>query len=320
MDTYVDSSWYFLRYPTPDYDKGPFDKKIINDWLPTKVYFGGREHVHGHTLYARFITKFLQDIGYVNFDEFALKRVNHGVVLGVDGQKMSKSRGNVVNPDVEVKKYGADTVRMYLCFMGPHESAAPWSSEGVRGMHRFLKKVWNFFQKSSKLREETNKEMKRILHKTIKKVTEDIETFDYNTAISSLMEFFNAWKEDDMLLSAEDAIKVLKLLAPFAPHMTEELYQFLRSKKQEVRSKSFVSIHQQKWPKYDPDLIKSDEVTIVVQVNGRLRSNLKVSHQQSQDKSAIESIARKDEKVKRWLKEKVKNVIFVPGKLINFVV
>ncbi len=328
LDTFVDSSWYFLRYPDSKNKNEPFDKKIINEWLPIKVYFGGREHVHGHTLYARFITKFLHDLGYLNFDEFAQKRINHGIVLGPDGQKMSKSRGNVVNPDAEVGKYGADAVRMYLCFMGPHEQAAPWQREGVEGMSRFIKRLWKLLSEYNDnvvVSESDSRELIFKVHKTIKKVTKDIEEFHFNTPIAAIMELVNKMYEiigKQNIRRSEKGIRcaewdfaietLTKLVAPFAPHIAEEVWRDVLGKKE--------SVHISEWPKYKAELVIDEEVDIAVQVNGKFRALIRVNSEDIANRDLIESKAKKVSAVKKWIEGKDYKVVFVSGKLINFVI
>jgi len=328
LDTFVDSSWYFLRYPDSKNKNEPFDKKIINEWLPIKVYFGGREHVHGHTLYARFITKFLHDLGYLNFDEFAQKRINHGIVLGPDGQKMSKSRGNVVNPDAEVDKYGADAVRMYLCFMGPHEQAAPWQREGVEGMSRFIKRLWKLlseYNDNVAVSESDSRELIVKTNKTIKKVTKDIEEFHFNTPIAAIMELVNKMyeiigkqntrrSEKDIRCAEWDfAIETLtKLVAPFAPHIAEEVWRVVLGKKE--------SVHISEWPKYKEELVTDEEVDIAVQVNGKFRALIRVYSEDINNRNLIESKAKEIAAVKKWIGGKNYKTVFVSGKLINFVI
>jgi|GEM_PF-5775623 len=327
LDTFVDSSWYFLRYPDSKNNVEPFDKKIINEWLPIKVYFGGREHVHGHTLYARFITKFLHDLGYLNFDEFAQKRINHGIVLGPDGQKMSKSRGNVVNPDAEVGKYGADAVRMYLCFMGPHEQAAPWKREGVEGMSRFIKRLWKLLSEYNDyvvVSESDSRELIVKVHKAIKKVTKDIEEFHFNTPIAVIMELVNKMYEiinKKNVKRAEKGVRcaewdfaietLTKLVAPFAPHIAEEVWRVVLGKKE--------SVHVSEWPKYKEELVLDEEVDIAVQVNGKFRALIRVCSEDIYNRNLIESKAKEVVVVKKWIEGKNYKVVFVSGKLINFV-
>lgn len=338
MDTYVDSSWYFFRYLTPHYKKGPFDKKIVNKWMPIKLYFGGPEHILGHTLYARFITKFLYDLGYIRFDEFALKRFHHGVILGPDGYRMSKSRGNVVNPDEQVKKFGADAVRVYIAFLGPHDKGGSWKTEGIEGSYRFLNRVWKIFVEKRNIfvSKEDAKRLYSLMHKTIQKVTYDIERLQTNTALAAIMEYVNllrtiANKNSNSKVGGQglkircaewdEALKtLLLLLAPFAPHITEELFQrFFRPKTENQKSK-FNSIHFEPWPKYIPELVLEEEVTIAVQVNGKLRGTINVNSQISEVKNRVVELARKDPKIAKWLEGKtIKDIIFVANKIVNFV-
>jgi leucyl-tRNA synthetase len=339
MDTYVDSSWYFFRYPSPNYKKGPFDEKVINKWMPIKLYFGGPEHILGHTLYARFVTKFLNALGIIKFNEFALKRYHHGVILGTDGYRMSKSRGNVVNPDEQVAKFGADSVRMYIAFLGPHDKGGAWKTEGVEGSYRFLNKVRSFVSEASdiNLSKEDSKLVFNMMQRTIRKVTIDIERLQTNTAIASIMEYFNLLRAvaSKSSTSANDltekkifqnknwyeALKILvQLLAPFAPHLAEEVWV-------NVLGEEF-SVHKSSWPKYDPKLIVEENVTIAVQVNGKLRgtiivqsANLPAGGQGAKVQSDMEEMAKKDPMVAKWLEGKeIKKVIFVPGRLLNFVI
>ena len=310
LDAYVDSAWYFLRYPDPKNDKEPFDKEIVRAWLPLEVYFGGREHILGHTLYARFVTKFLEDLGFLDFREFAKKRVQHGDLLGPDGRRMSKSRGNVVNPDEQVSKYGADTVRCYLCFFGPYDQGAPWSQSGVEGMNRFLNRVWRLVQDKENMGNKGNKVEGKVMHQAIKRVTDDLNDLRYNRAIAGIMEYVNSLEEKEKV-SIEAKKVLLQLLAPFAPHMTEELWEQLGEKE---------SIHVSKWPQYDESLIIEDVISIPVQVNGKLRGTIEVKSTDSSDQKLVETKAREEDSVAKYITQEPKKVIFVPGKLINFVV
>jgi leucyl-tRNA synthetase len=326
LDTYVDSSWYFFRYPNPHYDKGAYDKKIIDKWMPIKVYFGGPEHILGHTLYARFITKFLYDQGLIKFNEFAQKRIHHGVILGTDGYRMSKSRGNVVNPDVQVDKFGADSVRLYINFLGPHEKGGAWKTEGIEGSNRFLKRVWKLVSTSKDLIIDDKSDLNKllsILHKTIDKVTKDIEILHTHTAIAAIMELTNTlsgmqkkYKTNRKNHSEEwnEAIKTLvKLLSPIAPYMMEELWVNVLDQK--------YSVHKSKWPQYDSKYVKEDMITIAVQVNGRLRAKLELKTQDSKLKGKVIEKAKENEKIKKRIGgKKIKKEIFVPGKLVNFVI
>jgi leucyl-tRNA synthetase len=328
LDTYVDSAWYFFRYVTPRFKEAIFDRKKINDWMPVKVYFGGPEHILGHTLYARFITKFLHEKGIIDFDEFAEKRIHHGIIMGSDGYRMSKSRGNVVNPDEQVEKFGADSVRLYICFLGPHDKGGAWKAEGIEGSYRYLRRVWSLFSANPKLLIKEKKDSEELLtriHKTTLKVTEGIEVLHTNTAIASLMELTNFLYDISAKYSSNDnsvtksspewdeALNTLcKLLAPFAPHMMEEVwYTFLGSKD---------SVHISDWPVFDDKYLKSDKVQIIVQVNGKLRATFMAEAGKSSDKNYVLSEAKKQKNVIERLESGVKKEIFVPGKLVNFVV
>ena len=344
MDTFVDSSWYFLRYPSVSARSGsalstalragtsdvsitkdaslassqflPWDPEITKKWLPVDLYFGGAEHSVLHLMYARFVTMVLYDLKLLDFEEPFPRFFAHGLMIK-DGAKMSKSRGNVVNPDEYIAKYGADTLRLYLMFMGPMDGSPDFRDDGIGGMGRFVNRLWRAFNQYV-ADERTSDVLITKLHQTIKKVTEDIEGFDYNTAIASMMEFLNLW-EDEKNLNAQDAKLFVKILAPFAPHLAEEVYQRLKVNSQRLKVK-LDSVHTQSWPKYDPKLVVEESVTVVVQVNGKLRGQLEVKRQISNVKSQIEKLARQEQKVSQYLKgQQVKKVIFVPGKLVNFV-
>src|ERR1035437_1111326 len=310
LDTFFDSSWYYYRYVSPKYEKGPFDEKEVKKIMPVDVYFGGSEHTLGHTLYARFFTKFFKDLGLVSFDEFANKRVQHGVILGPDGNRMSKSKGNVVNPDDVVKEYGADAVRLYLCFMMPYESTGPWSTAAIGGIYRFLKRVWDLESKLAKV--SLSAEDLNQMHSAIRKVGEDLENFHFNTGVAALMtwlNFLSAKKE----IGQQEFEVFLKLLSPFAPHITEEIWQSLNP--------SAKSIHLESWPIFNPQYLVMDEVVIVVQVNGKVRDTIRVESSTLKVQSYVEEEARKSEKVKKYLEANpIKKIIYVEGKIINFVV
>lgn len=311
MPNWAGSCWYFLRFADPKNKKAPFSKKEVNHWLPVDWYLGGAEHAVLHLLYSRFWVKAFYDAGLVGFKEPFLRLRNVGMVLAEDGRKMSKSLGNVVNPDDVVKKFGADTLRVYVMFMAPFNQAIAWSAKGVWGSYRFLSRVWRIFQQKEKISKETSPELKSKLHQLIKKVGEDIEAIKYNTAIAAMMEFLNSWSQKGAL-SKKDAGIFAQLLAPFAPHISEELWSQVGGK---------FSIHQQPWPKFDPKLIKEEKITIVIQVNGKLRGQVEVKSQESKVKSQVEKLAEKEKNVAKYLKgKKIKKVVFVPGRLINFVV
>ena len=317
MDTFVCSSWYFLRYADPKNEREFASKKALKTWLPVDRYIGGAEHTVLHLLYSRFFVKALRDMGYLDFDEPFLSLRHQGIILGEDGYKMSKSRGNVVDPDELVKKFGADTVRMYLCFMGPYNQGGPWSSKGIMGIWRFLNRVWRLGQETSGVKSADTKEVERFMHQTIKKVTNDIKKLKFNTAIAAIMEFVNQLSaisyQQSVISNQQSAIEtLLLLLAPFAPHLTEELWVEALGKK--------LSIHQQSWPEYDERLAKEKIVTVVVQINGKLRDKLEVQSAKCKVQSEIKKLVKEREKVQKYLKgKKVKKVIFVPGRLINYV-
>jgi len=318
MPNWAGSSWYYLRYCDPKNDKKLADPEKLKYWLPVDIYLGGGEHTTLHLLYSRFWHKFLYDIGVVPTPEPYQARRQHGVILGEDGEKMSKSRGNVVNPDEIVEKFGADTLRVYLCFMGPYDATMPWNTRGVEGVWRFLNRIWRVYHDDKKIDSQTSSQLLRPLHQVIQKVTKDINKLRYNTAIAAMMEFLNQWSRAGQL-SRTDAGKFLKLLAPFAPHLTEELWQS-KVKSSKFKVQSFESIHQQSWPKYDSKLVKEEEVTIIFQVNGKLRGQIKVPVAIRDSQPEIEKLAKSYPRVKKYLTGKTpKKVVFVPGRLINFV-
>jgi len=316
LDTFFDSAWYYYRYTSPNFDKELFDRVRVKELLPVDVYFGGSEHTLGHTLYARFFTKFFKDLGLVSFDEFANKRVQHGVILGPDDNRMSKSRGNVVNPDDVVKEYGADAVRLYLCFMMPYESTGPWSIGAISGIYRFLKRVWDLQNKvqSSNLKVQSllSKEDLNQMHNVIKKVGEDLDNFHFNTGVAALMTWLN-FLSGKKEIGEEEYKTFLKLLSPFAPYITEEIWQSLNS--------SAKSIHLESWPIFNSQYLVMDEVAIAVQVNGRVRDIIRAQSSKLKVQSYVEEEARKSEKVKKYLEgNQIKKVVYVGGKIINFVI
>ncbi|OHB23474.1 MAG: leucine--tRNA ligase [Parcubacteria group bacterium RIFCSPLOWO2_02_FULL_40_12] len=302
MDTFVDSAWYFLRYADPQNKKEFVSKEKLKSWLPVSIYIGGQEHAAKHLLYARFITKVLHDSDYLHFDEPFSSLRHQGLILGPDGNKMSKSRGNVVNPDDYVKKYGSDTIRMHLCFMGPYENGGPWDPKAIVGVYRFLNRVWSFANKKP-----SNEKLEKIFHKAIKKVGEDIKNLRFNTAVSELMKLLN--EIEDKELAKEQIETFLKLMAPFAPHLTEELWHQLGNKK---------SIHLEKWPEYDPKLIKEEIVDIIIQINGKARDIIKV--QRDLKESKIRELVLASEKIKIYISGKeINRFIYIFNKLVNIV-
>lgn len=317
MDTFMCSSWYFLRYTSPTYDKHPFSQDQVNYWMPVDLYTGGAEHATMHLLYSRFFVKAIRDIGIVKFDEPFTRLFNQGII-GSQGEKMSKSKGNVVTPDDYVADIGADAVRVYLMFVGPWEQGGDWNDNGIIGMGRWLKRVWNLVSAEyvEKARDgEAEKECLRIMHKTIKKATEDMERFRFNTMLSALMEFSNLLskvQENGSIgqpVWAEAIKTLLLLLAPSAPHMTEELWQQLAYK---------YSIHKQPWPGWNKELAADEETTLVIQVNGKLRDKLSVPVDISEE--AATKLAFEQERIKSYVEGKsVAKVIYVQGRLLNIV-
>ncbi len=322
MDTFVDSSWYFLRYPDTTYEKGPYNAKIVNNWAPVDHYIGGIEHAILHLLYARFITKFLHDHHGLSFDEPFKRLFSLGLILGPDGNKMSKSKGNVVNPDDQVAAYGADTLRLYLMFMGPYEQGGPFSPGGMAGARRFLERIWtlaqDFVDTPGGTDEQDGTALARVVQKAARKVTKELEELGFNTAIAALMEATNELyrlKNDIPFAKATSEWRqtlqtLLQLLAPFAPHISEELWDQLGNK---------ASIHISDWPGWDEELIRDELMTIIVQVNGKVRDQLLLPA--DVDEAAVVAEAKTLPKIETCLKgENAKKTIYVPGKLINFVV
>ncbi|MEA2113371.1 MAG: class I tRNA ligase family protein, partial [Patescibacteria group bacterium] len=290
----------------PKNDKKFASKKAIEKWLPADVYVGGAEHIVLHLLYSRFFTKVLQKYGFVDFNEPFQKLRHQGMILAENGVKMSKSKGNVINPDNVVSEYGADILRMYEMFMGPLEDAKPWNTKGIVGIKRFLEKVWGV---GHNLGDKKNGELERLLHKTIKKVTEDIEDFKFNTAISRLMIFSNKAAEKGKI-SEKIWGKFLLLLSPFAPHIAEELWEQLGNKK---------SIFLEKWPDFDEKLIHEKVCRLVIQINGKVRDVMEIEAGISEKE--IENLALSRDKIKKWLDGKnPKKVIYIPERLVNLVI
>ncbi|MCR4279851.1 MAG: leucine--tRNA ligase [Candidatus Komeilibacteria bacterium] len=299
MDTFVCSAWYFFRFVDPlNKEKFAAKEKLVA-WLPVDLYVGGAEHAVLHLLYARFFTKVLKDLGYVNFAEPFTKLRNQGLILGPDGEKMSKSRGNVINPDEVIARYGADTFRMYEMFMGPLEDAKPWDEKGIVGLRRFLEKVY-------RLAPTTGDENQKALHKVIKKVTADIENFKFNTAIAAMMTYLN---DVGGKISASALEKFIIILSPFAPHLAEEIWEKLGHDQ---------SIFLADWPEYDPRLVAEEEIQLVVQVNGRVRDKIMMTRGTAE--ASVEAVVMDLPKVKPFVDgAEIQRIIHVPDKLINIV-
>ncbi len=322
MDTFFDSSWYMLRYTCPQFDEGPFNPATIEDWAPVDQYTGGAEHAVLHLLYARFFIKALRDMEMLGFDEPFLRLFNQGVILGQDHEKMSKSRGNVVSPDEVVGQMGADAVRCFLMFIGPWDQGGPWSDVGINGIARWLNRVWSMADRdpshldNGQVDEQVVRDTVRLMHQTIRKCHNDLERFKFNTAIASLMEFSNhlskVWAEASIDAGTwrECVRAFLLILAPIAPHLAEELWE---------RAGHPYSVHQQPFPAWDEELAAEETVTLVVQVNGRVRDRIEVPV--GIDQSAAEELALASPRVQPYTDGKTVNrAIYVPGKLVNVVV
>ncbi len=331
MDTFFDSSWYYFRYCSPDEEVLPFKPEKADYWLPVDIYVGGVEHAILHLIYARFFCKVLRDFGLTDINEPFPHYLGQGMVTK-DGSAMSKSKGNVVDPDDMIDRYGADTIRLFILFAAPPEKEFAWDDKGIEGCFRFLNRIWTFFQQNLNLFKEPEKPTEQEdkspeeadsleikTHQTVKKATQDIgERYHLNTAISSIMEFFNQMKKDSSRLKSSQAgqkilkesmLALLKLLSPFAPHISEELW------KATGRSSFLMTCS---WPEYDPDLVKEDTVTIVVQVNGKLRGKFEAQRNTSEDK--IKSKALSLENIDKYIKDKEpKKIIYIKNKLVNIV-
>jgi leucyl-tRNA synthetase len=312
MPNWAGSNWYFIRYSDPKNNKQLVDPKKAKYWLPVDWYNGGMEHTTLHLLYSRFVFKFLYDIGAVPKEvgsEPYKKRTAQGMILGEGGIKMSKSKGNVVNPDIYVSQYGADTVRVYEMFMGPFDQAIAWDDKGVNGVYRFLNRVYDLVDKVDN-KSKDSVDVLRVLNQSIEKVSEDIETMRFNTAISQLMILTNALDKENKisLKTLEDFVLIL---SPFAPHIAEELWEKLGHKK---------SLASEKWPEYDKTLIKEESVSIGIQVNGKLRDEIKLPYDTEASKKIEEQVLAM-EKVKKHIEGKeVVKFIHIKNKIISIVV
>jgi len=308
MPQWAGSSWYFLRYTDPHNDRELASRKALEYWMPVDWYNGGMEHTTLHLLYSRFWHKFLYDIGVVNTKEPYLKRTSHGMILGEDGQKMSKSRGNVINPNDVVNEFGADTLRLYIMFIGDFEKTAPWSTNAVKGCKRFLDRIWNLAEKPISGPETYSAANEVIIHRTIKKVTEDIESMKFNTAIAQLMTLVNAFYDSPP--SRGDIKVLLELLSPFAPHIAEELWEIQGFKGMACQAP---------WPEYDASKMVEEMREIAVQVGGKLKTTVTVRNDASDDEMLQAALA--DEKIKKIVEGKeIVRTITVKNKLINIIV
>jgi len=323
MPQWAGSSWYCLAYimrgiSNPPAGRAGFQfpiskyKKAFQHWMPVDMYVGGTEHATRHLIYARFWHKFLYDIGIVGGKEPFAGLKNQGLILGNDGRKMSKRWGNVVNPDDVVKEYGADSLRLYEMFMGPFDQMIPWDTRNIVGVKRFLERVWKLQSKVIKsvksIKSQENSKLESLLHKTIKKITEDIENFHFNTAVSALMILLNEMEKEDSL-DAENYKLLIKLLSPFAPHIAEELWSELGGKK---------TIHLEKWPEFDVSKTIENSFKLVVQIDGKKRDFFEVPAGISEDEAKDLTLKRAN--VKKWVGDKrIEKIIYAPNKIINIV-
>jgi len=302
------SSWYFLRYIDPKNDNAPADKKLLEYWLPVDLYMGGPEHAVGHLLYSRFWNNYLYNKGIVPVKEPFAKLRHQGMILGTNGEKMSKSKGNVINPDDIVRDYGSDALRLYEMFMGPIEASKPWDTNGIDGAKKFLDRVWRLYTESGKIKAEENKNLEKVYNQTVKKVTNDYESLGFNTAISQMMIFVNSvYKED--VFPEEYARGFIQLLNPVAPHITEEIWSTVLGNTE--------SIAYSKWPEFDESKIVDDEKEIPVQINGKVKATVKIPVDSEEDvvkEKVHESVANQLEG-KTIVKE-----IYVKNKIYNIVV
>lgn len=321
LDGYVCSAWYFLRYADPHNDQQAWDPELINQWLPVN-YYNGADHAVAHLLYSRFIMRFFYKQGLVPDPEPFKRMMYNAYIMAPDGQKMSKSKGNVIDPmEIMDSGYGADSLRVYEMFIAPYDIDAPWDTRGVPGTYRFLNRVWNLVQEFMEASEakdtDADSDIQKIIHKTIKKVTSDIEDEKFNTAVAAMMEAVNGFYKikDTSSISRSETWRfalesLLQILAPFAPHMAEELWYELGHE---------TTIHRDNWPSWDESFIKTESMTIIVQVNGKLRAKLELSKET--DKEAVELAALENESVKRFTDgQEIKKVIYIPGKIVNIVV
>ncbi|TSA44382.1 leucine--tRNA ligase [bacterium] len=313
MPQWAGSSWYYLRYIDPKNKEELVGKAEEKKWMPVDLYVGGAEHATRHLLYARFWHKFLYDIGAVSTQEPFKKLMHVGLIQGEDGRKMSKRWGNVINPDDVISKFGADSIRLYEMFMGPFTQNIAWSTKGMVGMRRFLEKIYRLKSKipaaAKALAGKQNPKLNTLLHKTIKKVTEDIENFRFNTAISAIMILVNEMEKEEKISSTSYELLVI-LLSPFAPHIAEEIWEKLGHNE---------SIFLEKWPEYDPELIKEEQISFVIQINGKVRDQIEVAAGVKEEEA--KKLALERDKIVKYIDGKnIRKIIFVPDRLINFVV
>jgi leucyl-tRNA synthetase len=306
-DTFLDSAWYFLRYPSSNRDDAPFDEALTKKWLPVNSYIGGNEHAVLHLLYARFVTMVLHDAGFIDFEEPFTRFRAHGMIVR-EGAKMSKSRGNVVNPDEYINEWGADAFRTYLMFLGPYEEGGDFRDKGISGVKRFLDRLWRSVH-DARTEGALEPEVQRKLHQTIKKVGEDIPRLSYNTAIAAMMEYMNVMRSGERVPHVEEVRPLVQMVSPFAPHIAEELWSVLGNPK---------SVFDSGWPSYDPALVIEDQITMPVQVNGKARGTISVPTDVTQDEALASAMA--DPAIAKYVTGPAKKIIFVPGRMLSIVV
>jgi leucyl-tRNA synthetase len=306
-DTFLDSAWYFLRYPSTDFADVPFDPTLTNKWLPVHSYIGGNEHAVLHLLYSRFVTMVLHDAGHVSFEEPFTRFRAHGMIVR-DGAKMSKSRGNVVNPDEYVEKWGADTFRTYLMFLGPYEAGGDFRDQSVAGVRRFLDRLWATVNDAT-ADGAPDPQVMRKLHQTIKKVSADIPSLSYNTAIAAMMEYLNIVRRGERTAHRAEIAPIVQLVSPFAPHVAEELWERLGHTE---------SVFDAGWPAYDEAMAAEDLMTIAVQVGGKTRGTVQLPVGSDQDAAMTAAMA--DASIAKFVAGTPKKVVFVPGRLLSIVV
>ena len=306
-DTFLDSAWYFLRYPSTDYDDRPFERRLTQKWLPVNSYIGGNEHAVLHLLYARFVTMVLRDAGHLGFEEPFTKFRAHGHIIR-EGAKMSKTKGNVVTPDEYIERWGADTFRTYLMFLGPYEEGGDFRDQSIAGVRRFLDRLWTSAV-GAKRDGEPDTAVLRKLHQTIKKVGDDLPRLQYNTAVAAMMEYMNVLRSYERTPHVDEVTPLVQILSPFAPHVAEELWERLGGTQ---------SVFDAGWPTFDPALAAEDLITLAVQVNGKLRGTIQVPREV--DQNAALAAALSDATISKFVPGTPKKVIFVPGRLLNLVV
>jgi leucyl-tRNA synthetase len=306
-DTFLDSAWYFLRYPSVGHDDVPFEKSVTKKWLPVNSYIGGNEHAVLHLLYSRFITMVLHDAGHLEFEEPVTRFRAHGHIIR-EGAKMSKTQGNIVNPDEYIEQWGADAFRMYLMFLGPYEQGGDFRDQSISGPRRFLDRLFASIQSMSGEGEPDHAVMRK-LHQTIKKVGEDISRLSYNTAVAAMMEYMNVLRKGERMPHRDEVLALIPLVSPFAPHLAEELWD---------QTGGTGSVFDSAWPSFDPVLAAEDSIELVVQVNGRVRGKIMVARDINENAAVAAALA--DPTVAKFAADPPKKIIFVPGRLINIVV